>query len=190
MTVQLQTLSCPDCGAVLKKRTAECEYCGAGFFFSEETGEQGHGLPSLLPLALSFSASRSSYNDDGNFISAGSTVSMMIKPAKRVVIDRLAIASSCVRDSFVVNDLRCGIEPLLDGRGSFSAEAFHPAYDIHPRLRPMLCDVGMDVSLSVTNITGAARRFNAELYCRVVPWTVSLRDGVLTTEEPKGESKS
>ena len=186
MTVQLQTLACPDCGAVLKRRVSECEYCGAGFFFSEES-DPGHiGSPSLLPLALSFSAGHG--HGFNNMITAGATVTLSICPPRRVLLERLAIASPRVRDYFEVNGVYCGGEKLLDGFGSFSGEAFHPHYEIHPRLRPLICERGMDVSLRVTNVTAAAMKFNAELYARVVPWQVNLRDGVLTTEEPKPES--
>lgn len=99
--------------------------------------------------------------DSRDAIPPGKTATLSTAPQKRHVPTRLTI-SRFLANSFAVSDVRIGVEPLLATPGNLSAAVFEPNA-ASPCFRPVLAEVGMDVTVVVTNTSDAPQRFIAAM---------------------------
>lgn len=132
----------------------------------------GQNLPPGIRAALGRAAQIESYRGDdviygldsgapGVPSGAGSTVTLSTSPQKRNVPTRLVV-SQTVANSFVLSDIRVGVEPVLATTQALSMAIFVQD-STAPNFRAVVAEVGMDVSVTVTNITGATVRFTATI---------------------------
>jgi hypothetical protein len=103
-------------------------------------------------------------------IAAGVTVSISTTPQKRHIPKRIALTEA-VANNFILSDLRVGVEPVLATTGNISLAIF-VQNSTSPPFRAVLCEVGMDVTVVVTNVDAAAHRFTATVIGTYVPPTV------------------
>jgi hypothetical protein len=96
-----------------------------------------------------------------NLIIANETRSLSTSPQKRNVPTRLVV-SQTVANNFVLSDIRVGVEPVLATTQSLSMSIFVQD-STAPNFRAVVAEVGMDVSVTVTNITGAPARFTSTI---------------------------
>lgn len=103
-------------------------------------------------------------------VPAGNTVSISTTPQKRHIPKRISLTAT-VAGNFILSDLRVGVEPVLATTGNISLAIFVQD-STSPPFRAVLCEVGMDVTVVVTNITAGAVRFTATVIGTYVPPTV------------------
>jgi len=101
------------------------------------------------------------YGLDAASVAAGTTQSLSTSPQKRNVPTRLTV-SQTVANNFVLSDIRVGVEPVLATTQNLSMAIFVQD-STAPNFRAVVAEVGMDVSVVVTNISGAAARFTATI---------------------------
>lgn len=89
----------------------------------------------------------------------GSTAAISSSPQKRNVPQRIVV-SQTVANNFVLSDIRVGVEPVLATTQNLSMAIFVQD-STAPNFRAVVCEVGMDFTVEVTNVTGAAARFTA-----------------------------
>lgn len=119
------------------------------------------GLRSALGRAAQIEAYRGDdviYGLDSNFIAA-ETKAVSTSPQKRNVPQRI-VCSQTVANNFVLSDIRVGVEPVLATTSNLSMAIFVQD-STAPNFRAVVCEVGMDFTVEVTNVTGAAARFTA-----------------------------
>lgn len=102
-------------------------------------------------------------------IAAAATATLTVTPQKRHIPQRIVL-SAATAANFVVNDLRVGVEPVLATTGAISAAVFIQDASQTPPFRAVVCEVGMTVSIQVTNISGAAARFTCTVIGKYLPW--------------------
>ena len=129
-------------------------------------------LPPGLRAALGRAAQIESYRGDdviygldsgaaGVPAGAGSTVTLSTSPQKRNIPTRLVV-SQTVANNFVLSDIRVGVEPVLATTQALSMAIFVQD-STAPNFRAVVAEVGMDVSVTVTNISGAGARFTSTI---------------------------
>ena len=124
-------------------------------------------LPPGLRAALGRAAQIEAYRGDDviygldQVVNAGDTQSLSTSPQKRNVPTRLVV-SQTVANSFVLSDIRVGVEPVLATTQNLSMAIFVQD-STAPNFRAVVCEVGMDFTATVTNITGANTRFTATI---------------------------
>lgn len=96
-----------------------------------------------------------------NLVPAGNSRTLSTSPQKRNVPTRLVV-SQTVANNFVLSDIRVGVEPVLATTQSLSMSIFVQD-STAPNFRAVVAEVGMDVSITVTNISGADARFTATI---------------------------
>jgi hypothetical protein len=101
-------------------------------------------------------------------IAAGATATVTVTPQKRHVPQRIVMSAN-VANNFVVTDIRTGVEPILITVGAISAAIFIQDATTPP-FRSVVSEVGMDFSITVTNITGANQRFTATVLGKHLPY--------------------
>lgn len=119
------------------------------------------GLRAALGRAAQIEAYRGDdviYGLDGT-IAAGATAGISSSPQKRNVPQRIVV-SQTVANNFVLSDIRVGVEPVLATTQNLSMAIFVQD-STAPNFRAVVCEVGMDFTVEVTNVTGAAARFTA-----------------------------
>lgn len=92
-------------------------------------------------------------------VPANTTQAISSSPQKRNVPQRIAV-SQTVANNFVLSDIRVGVEPVLATTQNISMAIFIQD-STAPNFRAVVCEVGMDFTIEVTNVTGAAARFTA-----------------------------
>lgn len=105
-------------------------------------------------------------------IAANATATVTVTPQKRHIPQRIVMSTN-MANNFLVNDIRSGVEPILATVGAISAAVFIQDASVPP-FRSVIMEVGMDFSITVTNITGAAQRFTATVLGKYLPWTVEF----------------
>ena len=101
-------------------------------------------------------------------VGAGVTATLTVTPQKRHIPVRIVMGGATAA-AFVVTDIRAGVEPILSTVGAISAAIFIQDATA-PNFRSVVMEVGMDFSITVTNITGANVRFTATVVSRYLPW--------------------
>jgi hypothetical protein len=122
------------------------------------------GLRAALGRAAQIEAYRGDdviYGLDAAAVAAGATSSLSTSPQKRNIPTRLTV-SQTVANNFVLSDIRVGVEPVLATTQNLSMAIFVQD-STAPNFRAVVAEVGMDVSVVVTNISGAAARFTATI---------------------------
>jgi hypothetical protein len=100
-------------------------------------------------------------------IAAGVSATITTAPQKRNMPSKLFLSAG-VAANFVINDIRVGVDPVLATTGAISAAVFVQDSNAPP-FRSVICEVGMDFSMTVTNISAAAARFTATVQGKYVP---------------------
>ena len=128
-------------------------------------------LPPGLRAALGRAAQIESYRGDDviygldsggtTLIGAGNSQTLSTSPQKRNIPTRLVV-SQTVANNFVLSDIRVGVEPVLATTQSLSMAIFVQD-STAPNFRAVVAEVGMDVSVTVTNISGAGARFTSTI---------------------------
>lgn len=127
-------------------------------------------LPPGLRAALGRAAQIESYRGDDVIygldsgaagIAAGTTSTLSTSPQKRNIPTRLVV-SQTVANNFVLSDIRVGVEPVLATTQALSMAIFVQD-STAPNFRAVVAEVGMDVSVTVTNISGAGARFTSTI---------------------------
>ena len=72
------------------------------------------------------------------------------------------VVSQTVANNFVLSDIRVGVEPVLATTQALSMAIFVQD-STAPNFRAVVAEVGMDVSVTVTNISGAGARFTSTI---------------------------
>lgn len=125
-------------------------------------------LPGALAAPLNRAAAMEAYRGDDVIygidsgaagVAAGTTASLSTSPQKRHVPQKIVV-SQTVANNFVLSDIRVGVEPVLATTSNLSMAIFVQD-STAPSFRAVPCEVGMDFTVEVTNITGAAARFTA-----------------------------
>lgn len=120
------------------------------------------GLRAALGRAAQIEAYRGDdviYGLDFDSVPAGQTQAISSSPQKRNVPQRIVV-SQTVANNFVLSDIRVGVEPVLATTSALSMAIFVQD-STAPNFRAVVCEVGMDFTVEVTNVTGAAARFTA-----------------------------
>lgn len=182
----ISTLSCPDCGAPLKRLTKACDYCGAFFFFFFEddvddfvvrtTGNNNNNDAAPPPAEGELVAIPVESED---VVLPGCMINLCVTAHTRLVITRLILRSEHVRRDFVVHYLDVGRCSVLGGAGGsppapFSGDAFGPDDPYGPPQHPVpiearLLPAGGIAQLRVENRGLANLRFSAELHGHAAP---------------------
>ena len=110
-------------------------------------------------------------------IAAAATATLTVTPQKRHIPQRIVLSAN-VANNFVVTDLRSGVEPILATVGAISAAVFIQDATTPP-FRSVVMEVGMDFSITVTNVTGAAQRFTCTVLGKYLPWTLEAAQALL-----------
>lgn len=110
-------------------------------------------------------------------IAAAATATLTVTPQKRHIPQKIVLSAN-VANNFVVADIRAGVEPILITVGAISAAVFIQDSTIPP-FRSVVMEVGMDFSITVTNVTGAAARFTATVLGKYLPWALELSQQLL-----------
>lgn len=113
-----------------------------------------------------------------NNIAAGATATLTVTPQKRHIPQRIVLSAN-VANTFVINDIRSGVEPILITVGAMSAAVFIQDASQTPPFRSVVMEVGMDFSIQVTNVTGSAARFTATVIGKYLPWTLEAAQALL-----------
>lgn len=100
-------------------------------------------------------------------VGAGTSASLSTTPQKRHIPKRLTV-SSTVANNFVISDIRVGVEPVLATTSNMSMAIFIQDATT-PSFRAVVCEIGMDFTVVVTNITGAGARFTAAVAGTYLP---------------------
>lgn len=100
-------------------------------------------------------------------VGAGTSASLSTTPQKRHIPKRLTV-SSTVANNFVISDIRVGVEPVLATTSNMSMAIFIQDATT-PSFRAVVCEIGMDFTVVVTNITSAAARFTAAVAGTYLP---------------------
>lgn len=122
-------------------------------------------VPAGLRAALGRAAQIEAYRGDDVIygldatVPANTTQAISSSPQKRNVPQRIAV-SQTVANNFVLSDIRVGVEPVLATTQNISMAIFIQD-STAPNFRAVVCEVGMDFTIEVTNVTGAAARFTA-----------------------------
>lgn len=117
-------------------------------------------------------------------IAAGATATLTVTPQKRHVPQRIFMTAA-VANNFVVNDIRSGVEPILATVGAISAAVFIQDATIPP-FRSVIMEVGMDFSMTVTNVTGAPQRFTCTVLGKYLPWSLEVSAALKALVGPIG----
>lgn len=129
---------------------------------------RGAAIPPGLRAALGRAAQIEAYRGDDVIygldsgaagIAAGVTAAISSSPQKRNVPQRIVV-SQTVANNFVLSDIRVGVEPVLATTSALSMAIFVQD-STAPNFRAVVCEVGMDFTVEVTNVTGANARFTA-----------------------------
>lgn len=94
-------------------------------------------------------------------IAAGAQSTIVAAPQKRNVPRRLFL-SETVADNFTIDNIVVGVEPVLATAGAIAASAFVPN-SLVPDFVQRRCEVSMNVTVTATNISGAAATFAATM---------------------------
>ena len=105
--------------------------------------------------------------DSTTTIAAGATATLTVTPQKRHVPQRI-VMSAVVAGNFVCTDIRAGVEPILATVGAISCAVFIQDATTPP-FRAVVMEVGMDFSITVSNVTGAAERFTCTVIGKYLP---------------------
>lgn len=100
-------------------------------------------------------------------VNGGSTASLSTTPQKRHIPKRMTV-SSTVANNFVISDIRVGVEPVLATTSNMSMAIFIQDATA-PSFRAVICEVGMDFTIVITNVTGANARFTASVVGTYLP---------------------
>lgn len=92
-------------------------------------------------------------------VGVGATATITVSPQKRNIPQKLFLTAA-VATAFLINDIRTGVDPVLATNGAISAAIFIQD-STAAVFRAVICEVGMDFSVTVTNISLAAARFTA-----------------------------
>ena len=110
-------------------------------------------------------------------IAAAATATLTVTPQKRHIPQRITLTAA-VAGNFVIGDIRSGVEPILATVGNISAAVFIQDSTVPP-FRSVVMEVGMDFSITVTNVTGAAQRFTCTVLGKYLPWTLEAAQALL-----------
>ena len=110
-------------------------------------------------------------------VAAGATATITVTPQKRHIPQRITLSGN-VANNFVITDIRSGVEPILITVGAISAAVFIQDSTVPP-FRSVVMEVGMDFSITVTNVTGAAQRFTCTVLGKYLPWTLEAAQTLL-----------
>lgn len=90
-------------------------------------------------------------------IEPAATATLTVTPAHAIIPQRLIIPEH-ICNLFVVNDLRAGVDPLIDTAVSSAVFRGDSSYAFSRIVRTV---IGMDLSVTVTNISAEPQRFEA-----------------------------
>lgn len=100
-------------------------------------------------------------------VAAAAQATIVVTPQRRNIPTRITLSQN-VANAFVIDRLVVGAENLLSTAASISAATFVQD-STAPNFRSPVMEVGMDFSISVTNVTGAVQRFTATVHGRFLP---------------------
>lgn len=100
-------------------------------------------------------------------VGAGLTATLTVTPQKKHIPQRIVL-SAAVASNFVITDIRAGVEPILATVGAISAAVFIQDATTPP-FRAVVMEVGMDFSITVTNVSAAIARFTCTVIGRYLP---------------------
>ena len=100
--------------------------------------------------------------DSVSTIAAAATANVIGRPQVTFRPDRLVIPAT-IAASFLINSFTIGRLPQFVSNGAVPAEAFSQAA-VGVRLKTDTAQISQEVTLNVTNISGAALRFTAALF--------------------------
>jgi len=100
-------------------------------------------------------------------IPAGAAALIVVTPQKRHIPERIVL-STAMAAAFIINSIDAGVESVLATTGPISAAIFVQD-STAGNFKSVIMDVGMDFSVGVTNISGAAARFTATVRGKPVP---------------------
>lgn len=92
-------------------------------------------------------------------VAAATTASLSTTPQKRHIPKRMTV-SAAVAGNFVISDIRVGVEPVLATTSNMSMAVFIQDATM-PSFRAVVCEIGMDFTITVTNVTAVVQRFTA-----------------------------
>jgi hypothetical protein len=92
-------------------------------------------------------------------IAAAASATITVSPQKRNIPQKMFLTAA-VATAFLINDIRVGVEPVLATNAAISAAIFIQD-STAAVFRAVICEVGMDFSITVTNISAAGARFTA-----------------------------
>jgi hypothetical protein len=99
-------------------------------------------------------------------VAAAATAVITVAPQRRHIPERLVVGAA-VAANFVIADIRIGVDPVLATTGLISAASFLPDSTVNA-FKSVVCEVGTDVTVSVTNISAAGARFIGNIHGRPV----------------------
>lgn len=100
-------------------------------------------------------------------IPAATTATVTVTPQKRHIPEKL-VMSEAIASAFLITGIFAGVEPVLATTGAISAAIFVQD-STSASFKSVIMDVGMDFSVGVTNISGAAARFTTTVVGKPVP---------------------
>ena len=100
-------------------------------------------------------------------IPGAGTADVIVTPQKRHIPERL-IMSEAMSAAFLIDGIFAGVEPVLATTGPMSAAMFVQDSTLG-NFKSVVMDVGMDFTVSVTNISGGAARFTTGVKGKPVP---------------------
>lgn len=100
-------------------------------------------------------------------IPAAGAADVIVTPQKRHIPERL-IMSEAMSAAFLIDGIFAGVEPVLATTGPMSAAMFVQDSTLG-NFKSVVMDVGMDFTVSVTNISGGLARFTTGVKGKPVP---------------------
>ncbi len=101
-------------------------------------------------------------------IAGATTATLSTTPQKRHIPKRMTVSAQ-VAANFVVSAIQVGVEPVLATTSNMSMAVFIQDAT-SPSFRAVVCEIGMDFSVTVTNINAAvAARFTAAIVGTYLP---------------------
>lgn len=99
----------------------------------------------------------------GTALAAGSSETLTVTP-QTLFRGRRLIVSSAIAANFTITDIKVGNQSQMASSGALPADAFLPTTTGEDNLTMDTCNPGIQISISVTNISGGASTFRAALF--------------------------
>ena len=98
--------------------------------------------------------------DSETEIPAGASAVIIVAPQKRHELRSMTM-SQPTAEAFLINGIHAGTVPALATSNAMSSAVFQPDYRGSNVLKRLVMEVGMDLSINVTNISATPARFVA-----------------------------